>query len=117
MRKDGPTAAGLGRAQKELRELWTPQGRLPTHDSVSEAQVGWERPTFLKTHPARLEALKNEWIWWECQTVNVPGELFHNKVEKKKKTKTLALGPQLARLMWAWGRVVPSPMASCSPAG
>ena len=79
MRKDGPTAAGLGRAQKELRELWIPQGRLPTHDSVSEEEVGWERPTFLKTHPA----LMNEWIWWGCQTVNVPGELFHNKVEKK----------------------------------
>lgn len=74
MRKDGPTVAGLGRAQKELRELWTPQGRLPTHDSVSEAQC---------LGGTRLEALKNEWIWWECQTVNVPGELFHNKVEKK----------------------------------
>lgn len=37
MKKDGPTDAGLGRDQKELRELWKPQSRLPTRNSVSEA--------------------------------------------------------------------------------
>lgn len=54
-----------------------------------------------------------------CQPVKVPGELIHNKVEKKKaKLKFLPWVHNLgARFMWAWGRAVPSLMAFYSTTG
>lgn len=52
-----------------------------------------------------------------CWPVNVPGELFHNKVEKKKLKCLPGVHNLGARFMWAWGRAVPPLMAFYSTAG